>query len=191
MGELTPLPRGRAWWGGIEPIKGGAEPVKTIISALLSGLLLISIAAFSLLPRNARAPEQPIAFSHKIHAGDYQIPCLYCHTNARRSPVAGIPSVQLCMGCHKITAADRPEVQKLHGYWNRKEPIPWVKVYDQPDFVHFSHMSHVQAGIACQECHGPVETMDRIREAVILTMDRCVACHQRRQASLDCATCHK
>lgn len=165
--------------------------MKTIIIALLGGLLVFSLAAFSLLPRRERAPEQPIAFSHKIHAGDFQIPCLYCHANARRSPVAGIPSVQFCMGCHKITAADRPEVQKLQGYWNRKEPIPWIKIYDQPDFVHFSHLPHIRVGIACQECHGPIETMDRVREAVVLTMDRCAACHQKRQASLDCWTCHK
>jgi len=172
-------------------LKGGLEAVKTIIIALLGGLLLLSLAAFSLLPRKGGTLEQPIAFSHKIHAGDYQIACLYCHANARRSPVAGIPSVQFCMGCHKITAADKPEVQKLQGYWDRKEPIPWIKIYDQPDFVHFSHVPHVQAGIACQTCHGPIETMDRVREAVVLTMDRCVACHQKRQASLDCVACHK
>lgn len=137
------------------------------------------------------APEQPITFSHKIHAGNIKIPCLYCHVNARRSTVAGVPSVQLCMGCHENIAMDEPEVQKLLGYWTRKEPIPWVKVYDQPDFVYFSHKRHIRKGIACTECHGPVETMDRIEEVGVLDMDRCVSCHKERNASIDCLTCHK
>ena len=170
---------------------GGLEPVKTITLTLLSGLLLLGLAGFSRLPRSTGTLEQPIAFSHKIHAGDYQMPCLYCHANARRSTVAGIPSVQFCMGCHKITAADKPEVQKLKGYWDRKEPIPWIKIFYQPDFVHFSHVAHVRAGVACQTCHGAVQTMGRFEEQVLITMDRCVSCHREREASIDCVTCHK
>lgn len=154
-------------------------------------LLLAGGAAFLLTPGPEKAPEQPIAFSHKVHAGDYQIPCLYCHVSARRSAVAGIPSVQLCMGCHKITAMDKPEVKKLQEFWNQKRSIPWVKVYDQPDFVYFPHRPHLLKGIACQSCHGPVETMERVRQAVTLDMDRCVTCHMERKASIDCLTCHK
>ncbi len=159
-----------------------------IAVAVLGGAVGIVIAALS---RQEAGPVQPIAFSHKIHVGDNAIPCLFCHSGARRSSVAGVPSVQLCMGCHKITAADKPEVKKLHEYWNGKRPIPWVKIFDQPDFVHFPHESHVRAGIACQTCHGPVETMERVREAVRLEMDTCVTCHMERRASIDCVTCHK
>lgn len=108
------------------------------------------------------APEQPIAFSHKIHAGDNEIPCQYCHTEARRSPSAGVPSVNKCMGCHNEVATESPLIRQVSEYWENKEPIPWVKVHDLPDFVHFTHKRHVQAGIACQTCHGPVETMDKI-----------------------------
>jgi len=108
------------------------------------------------------APEQPIAFSHKIHAGDNDIPCQYCHTEARRSPSAGVPSVNKCMGCHNEVATESPLIRQLSEYWENKEPIPWIKVHDLPDFVHFTHKRHVQAGIACQTCHGPVETMDKI-----------------------------
>lgn len=162
------------------------------IGIIVPGLVIfITITGFSFLRSGQEAPAQPIDFSHKIHAGNYQIPCLYCHTNARRSPVAGVPSVQLCMGCHKITAADKPDVQKLKGYWDRKEPIPWVKIFGQPDFVSFSHVAHVRANIACEHCHGPIQHMERVHRAVDLTMDRCVGCHRDRQASIDCATCHK
>jgi hypothetical protein len=136
-------------------------------------------------------PNQSIAFSHRIHAGENQIPCLYCHTNARRSSVAGIPSVQRCMGCHKITAANKPGVQKLKEYWDRKEPIPWQKVTWMPDFVFFVHWPHVRGGIQCQTCHGPVETMDQMRPNTALTMDFCVGCHRQKKASIDCAVCHR
>lgn len=162
------------------------------IGIILFGLVIfITIAGFSFSRSGEEAPQQPIAFSHKIHAGNYQIPCLYCHANARRSTVAGVPSVQLCMGCHKITAADRPEVQKLKGYWDRQEQIPWVKIFGQPDFVAFSHVAHVRANVVCQTCHGPIQNMERVHRAVDLTMDQCLACHRDRQASVDCMTCHK
>ncbi len=75
-----------------------------------------------------RAPEQPINFSHRIHAGDNEIPCMYCHSYAERARVSGVPNVQRCMGCHKIIKPDSPEIQKVAGYWERKEPIPWIKV---------------------------------------------------------------
>lgn len=163
-----------------------------IIALILFPLVIfITIAESAVFRSRNEPPGQPIDFSHKIHAGDYRISCLYCHTNARRSPVAGVPSVQLCMGCHTITAADRPEVRKLKGYWDRQEPIPWIKIFGQPDFVAFSHVAHVRADVACEECHGPVQTMDRVHKAVDLTMDRCLGCHRDRQASIDCVTCHR
>jgi hypothetical protein len=158
--------------------------------SVLAVVLLQGLLDVVLLPPPARSTEQPIAFSHKVHADDYRVPCLFCHSNARRSSVAGIPSVQFCMGCHKITAADKPEVQKLKEYWDRREPIPWVKIFNQPHFVHFSHVAHVRVGIDCQTCHGPIQTMDQVRQTAALTMDRCVACHRERAASIDCATCH-
>src|SRR3989338_10956772 len=148
---------------------------KVIIAGVIS-LLVIGAILFTAYGR-VNGPEQPIKFSHKIHAGDFKIACEYCHSYARRSTVAGVPSVARCMGCHKVTALDKPEVKKLADYWNRKEAIPWVKIFDQPDFVYFSHEPHVLKGIACQICHGPVERMEQVREAVVLNMERCVTCH--------------
>lgn len=154
-------------------------------------LLSLAVGIGLALSRKSPAPLQPIAFSHKIHAGDYKIACEYCHSYARRSSVAGVPSVQLCIGCHKITALDKPEVRKLKGYWERKEPIPWTKIHDLPDFVIFTHKRHLLKGIACQTCHGPVETMDQMRQVASLEMGWCVSCHKEQRASLDCLDCHK
>ena len=112
---------------------------------------------------SAPGPVQPIFFSHVIHAGSYQIACQYCHANARRSSTAGVPSVERCMGCHKIVAAEgNPEVKKIHEYWERKEPIPWLRVFKIPEHAQFTHKPHVQAGVQCQTCHGRIEAMERV-----------------------------
>lgn len=143
------------------------------------------------------APGQPIAFYHSVHAGDNQIPCLYCHFNAERSPTAGVPSVQLCVGCHVpgsaiippaqaslgFPAADRDstwnaEALKLVGYWQRQEAIPWVRVHQLPAHAQFPHMSHVRVGVQCQTCHGPVEEMEEVYQFSSLQMGWCVDCHR-------------
>ena len=139
------------------------------------------------------SPTQPIDFNHRIHAGDNQIPCMYCHVQARRSISAGVPSVNKCMGCHAEVTPDRPQIRLLVSYWETKEPIPWIKVHDLPDFVHFTHKRHVQADIECQTCHGPVETMDVVSREAPVKMGLCLACHRENEVEhgTDCWTCHK
>jgi mono/diheme cytochrome c family protein len=139
----------------------------------------------------APAPAQPIEFSHVVHAGSYGIDCQYCHADARRSSYAGLPSVERCMGCHKIVAAQgNPEVQKLQEHWTRKQPIPWVRIHKVAGFVYFPHKRHIQKDVKCQECHGPVERMQRVAQVAPLTMGWCIACHAERRGPLDCVTCH-
>ncbi|MBI4950060.1 MAG: cytochrome c3 family protein [Deltaproteobacteria bacterium] len=140
-----------------------------------------------------RAPVQPINFSHKIHAGDNQIPCQYCHIYAERSRVSGVPNVKRCMGCHQIIKTDSPEIQKVASYWDKKEPIPWVKVYNLPDHVYFPHKRHVRAGVDCKNCHGDVASMARIEKVSSLQMGWCLSCHTKREVKngRDCWTCHK
>ena len=138
-------------------------------------------------------PKQPIYYSHKVHAGDNEIPCQYCHSGARKSDHAVIPAVSRCMGCHKmITKAVsedvkryQPEIDKLLDYHEKGEAIPWVKAHDLPDHVRFSHKPHVANGLECQTCHGPVEEFstgkklgwdDNLDQAP-LTMGWCVQCH--------------
>ena len=181
------------------------------------GLTLLAVALFLALSTRGQAagPAQPIAFSHQIHAGQYKMDCQYCHSEARRSEYAGIPSVSRCMGCHRITAADRPEVQKLAGFFNKNEPIPWVRVFKVPEYVYFPHKPHIRANVTCQTCHGPVETMAVVeartgqnlandllnlvglaRSSTPLTMGWCVECHttmnakEKTKAPLECVTCH-
>ena len=183
------------------------KPAALVGAAVFLGLLVGYWANAAFYP--GTSPEQPIEFSHRIHAGENEIPCLYCHTQARRSISAGVPRVSKCVGCHNEVATERPQIRKLMSYWQNQEPIPWIKVHDLPDFVHFTHKRHVSAyaraaGIECQTCHGPVETMDRIRVTsraidgsfqldAPWEMGRCLNCHKQNQVEhgLDCWTCHK
>jgi len=167
------------------------RPAATVALVGLIGIIAGFYANATLFTDTS--PEQPIAFSHKIHAGGNEIPCLYCHVQARRSISAGVPSVNECMGCHFEVATDRPQIRLLTRYWDTKEPIPWIKVHDLPDFVHFTHKRHVQAGIECQTCHGPVETMDVVSREAPLKMGLCLNCHKDNavENGTDCWTCHK
>ena len=179
------------------------------------------------------SPKQPIDYSHRLHAGELQIDCQFCHTAADKSRHAGIPSSDVCMKCHKIVTssfdvlqdemaqADKEkrkpkpiistELQKLYDSFGLDEAmqpmpdtepssIPWVRVHNLPDYVYFDHRAHVTAGVSCQKCHGPVESMERVRQVESLSMGWCVNCHRdaneqgiegkKVHASTDCAVCH-
>ena len=153
-------------------------------------------------------PDQPIPFNHKRHAGDRQIPCEYCHADARRSIVAGIPGLNTCMGCHKFVNTNADPIKFLTAKYKANEPIEWIKVHDLPDFVRFSHRMHVNAKgkngeklLQCQTCHGPVETMEVVGQWAPLQMGWCVDCHIKtevpqpgmdvmRHVPISCNTCH-
>jgi hypothetical protein len=155
--------------------------------------LIAGVAFLYNLPLDLRdrAPVQPIAFSHKKHAGDNGIPCLYCHRHAPKSRIAGVPAVSDCRACHLFISADAPEIRKLMDHWEKKEPIPWVRVYAVPDHVYFPHMMHIRAGLVCTACHGDVAAMERIKRSNKLNMGWCMDCHRKKKASIDCWTCHK
>lgn len=173
---------------------------KTIAAVLVFATLAVASVAlsqsFSVQMGANKGPTQPIKFSHKIHAGKLQMDCRFCHYGAYKSQWANIPAMSTCMGCHKIAVADRPEIIKLTGFWDRGEQIPWVKVHVLPDHVKFNHKRHVQSGYTCQECHGPVQEMDVVYQYSSLKMGWCVSCHrqnlndQKRPATMDCLVCH-
>jgi hypothetical protein len=175
----------------IVPTLRALAPAARLIAVTLLGLALGYWVNAAYLP--GTSPTQPIEFSHKIHAGDFEIPCQYCHVQARRSMSAGVPSVNKCVNCHKSIATEKPQIRKVMHYWRNQEPIPWIKVHDLPDFVYFPHKRHVAAQIECQTCHGPVETMERVSRVAPVKMGECLACHKQHKVEhgLDCWTCHK
>lgn len=156
------------------------------------------------------APEQPIKFSHKIHAGDDKIDCNYCHSSARHSKTSGIPSLNVCMNCHKYIDGSHgktftyngeeysmeDEIKKVYAaldydpstqtYGDNPTPVKWVKVHNLPDHVFFSHAQHVTAGKQkCQTCHGPVEEMEVLKQQEPLTMGWCINCHRETKVSTE------
>jgi hypothetical protein len=157
------------------------------IGAVVAVLVLMYILPLDLLERS---PIQPLNFSHKLHAGVNGIQCLYCHHNATKSPVAGIPSMADCRACHLYISPDAPQIKKLMEYWDKHEPVPWIRVYSLPDHVYFPHMMHIRASIDCTTCHGNVATMERITRKASLKMGWCLECHRQHKASIDCWTCH-
>jgi len=155
-------------------------------------------------------PIQPIHYSHKIHAGDNEINCKYCHSAARVSKNAGIPSLNVCMNCHKnisevaeSTATPEyskayydGEIQKLYtavgwdkakqAYTGKTQPVKWVRIHNLPDFVYFNHSQHVTvAGVECQTCHGPVQEFEIMKQYSKLTMGWCIDCHRKTDVKME------
>ncbi len=206
------------------------------VGAGLALLALITALGAARLPGHQQGytPEQPIEFSHLLHAGELKMDCLYCHHGAESSRHAGLPAASTCMNCHQfVTApiaeiraedqralvAERPaepvvstELAKLYDALAidpltglplpSRDPhtIRWEKIHVLPDFVYFDHRAHVTVGIDCAACHGPVDSMLRVRQDQTLTMGFCIDCHRRSSsegvagldvnASTDCSTCH-
>ena len=183
---------------------------------LVSAIVLLLVSAYLMFGYFMQVgvdqgyqPIQPIHYSHKIHAGDNKIDCNYCHSSARRSKTSGVPSLNVCMNCHKSiseVAEDTAtpeyskefydgEIAKLYDavgwdpenmqYTGETKPVQWVRIHNLPDFVYFNHSQHVTvAGVQCQKCHGPVEEMEIMEQFAPLTMGWCINCHKETNVKL-------
>jgi len=167
--------------------------------ALAVGAVMLSAYAGASSSQH-RTVIQPIAFPHTVHVQKLGINCLYCHNAANKSMDPGLPAVSTCMGCHNAIGPDRPandlhgnkpykspEIQKLYNYANQTAvfagmgpkaiPIPWNRVHKLPEYVHFPHTRHINAGVTCQTCHGQIQNMERVYQFSSLNMGWCVSCH--------------
>jgi len=163
--------------------------------ALAAGAVMLSAYSGASSSQN-HSPIQPIAFPHPVHVQKLGMNCLYCHNAANKSMDPGLPAVSTCMGCHTMIGPDRPatdlgpkrtsaELQKLYKYANSPsvgvgmqpgaKPIPWVRIHKLPEYVHFPHMRHVNAGVTCQTCHGQIQNMSRVYQYSSLNMGWCVS----------------
>ena len=198
-------------WEGIK--KNTFLHVMFVIFALLMSAYVLFGTLFKVGVDQGYQPVQPIVFSHKIHAGDNKIDCQYCHSSAKHSKHSGIPSVNVCMNCHKniaevaettvVELEDRTlgkaeldkEIAKVYKaagwdadeleYTGNTKPIKWVRIHNLADFVYFNHSQHVTvAGVQCQKCHGPVEEMEEMYQHSPLTMGWCIDCHRETDVDL-------
>jgi hypothetical protein len=166
--------------------------IRWIVGVLTVALVIAGV--FFLTARSRAASESPIEFNHQVMV-QVGITCLFCHTDATRSPAAGMPSVEKCMGCHDVIATEASAIQQVADYWQRGEPIPWPRVNQLPRFVYFSHRVHVVAGgFNCERCHGDVGRMAEAQPVARMNMGWCLGCHnqQPNQDQLrDCVVCHQ
>lgn len=164
----------------------------SVFRLVLAGIVLVAMAAVvgpmicvrtSYINHVDRRLEQPIEFDHRHHVRDDGIPCLYCHSAAASGPSAGVPTTELCMGCHAQIWRNSPLLEMVRRSYFSGQPIVWNRVHRVPDFVFFHHGIHVQSGIDCTRCHGNVDTMARVYRAAPLSMSWCLDCHRRGRAS--------
>ncbi len=179
---------------------------------MLAGILLISSFVFtsgcfwqspnaadraskSIGYNTGYSPEQPIPFSHELHVGKHSIQCQYCHNQVEFSKNSNVPALSTCMNCHQqVNGTQKPEnIKKLREAFAENKPVEWVKVHMLADHVQFNHQAHIQSGVNCQTCHGPIEKMPQVYQFSDLSMGWCINCHRQpeNKAPLNCTTCHQ
>ncbi len=165
-----------------------------VVTALVVALVAKTAidGLYSVGVQQGYAPTQPIAYSHKLHAGDLEIACQYCHTGAEIGRSANIPSPNICMNCHTHVQNVQgkegisPEIAKIYAAVENNQPIEWVRVHNLPDLAYFNHSQHVAVGgIECQTCHGPIQEMEVVGQHSALTMGWCIDCHRQTEIATE------
>lgn len=175
-----------------EKLQAGLKNVaanKTVRSAIVWAFILLATKAtfdgmYGIGVHQGYAPKQPIAFSHKLHAGEMKINCAYCHTGVYKGKQSGIPSANICMNCHNAIKRESPEIQKIYTAIETNKPIEWVRVHNLPDLAYFNHAQHTNVGgLECKNCHGEIEKMEVVQQRSTLTMGWCIDCHRKTEVN--------
>lgn len=172
-------------------------------------LVLVAVVAFAITyivtkperEQIGHAPEQPIPFSHKQHAGQLGIDCRFCHVGVEKGRQATIPGLNVCMNCHSKIRTESPAIQQIKAHVDSGKPFFWKRVHRLPEYVYFDHSVHLAKGFDCMQCHGEIKTMDTVRQVRALTMGSCLECHKgvhKVQPGVDsakgptnCSACHR
>ncbi|GAB3898016.1 c-type cytochrome [Spirosoma agri] len=184
---------------GAQPVSSFGQRLKDGLSGAFNNSTLRSIViwlfllvatketldgAYSIGIQQGYAPKQPIAYSHKLHAGQYKIDCNYCHTGVNKGKSATIPAANICMNCHGVIKKESPEIQKIYTAIEQNRPIEWIRVHNLPDLAYFNHAQHVNVGnVQCQTCHGDIEKMEVVEQRSSLTMGWCIDCHRKTEVN--------
>jgi hypothetical protein len=171
-----------------KPVGRGGQ----VVAFVLGAVILLSMALFyDRLYPGYKGELQPIPFSHRVHAREKHISCVFCHSGATDTARAGVPPLETCMLCHKDIAIEYPPIKDLRDHYYSGKPVYWEQVYRVPDFVYFDHSMHVHRQVDCGKCHGGVMEMDRITLAEDVNMGFCIGCHKDYGVTHDCFTCHR
>jgi Cytochrome c7 and related cytochrome c/Class III cytochrome C family len=156
-------------------------PLALAVGAGGAGAGVTGLIWYYFSPKNLQvgyAPEQPVPYSHKLHAGELGIDCRYCHANVERSQEAMVPPTETCMGCHAVVKKDSEKLAALRASWQSGEPMQWIRVHKLPDHVYFDHSVHLAVGVGCSSCHGRIDQMDVVRLDKPIAMGWCLECHR-------------
>jgi menaquinone reductase, multiheme cytochrome c subunit len=159
------------------------ETLKKWVNLLVLGapVYLVALIAYGVTPEALRIgyqPDQPVPYSHALHAGELGMDCRYCHSVVERSPKAAIPPAGVCMNCHSTVRKDSDALLPIRQAFAENVPVKWTRVTDLPDYVYFNHQAHVNASVGCESCHGRVDQMVKVYQAKSLTMEWCLECHK-------------
>jgi ferredoxin len=129
-------------------------------------------------------PNQPVPYSHKLHAGDMGMDCRYCHWSVEKGAFAAVPPTQTCMNCHSKVRTTSEKLEPIRQSWANDKPVEWVQIHNLPDFVYFDHSAHLNAGVGCESCHGRIDQMVKVSQEKPLTMGWCLDCHRNPEPNL-------
>jgi hypothetical protein len=171
----------------IFPKKANVLPHVSLAGALFGGVFAILIVWYYFSPEYTDvgyAPEQPVPYSHRLHAGQLGMDCRYCHNWVDVSKHANLPATQTCMNCHSQIRTESLLLLPVRESWATGQPIEWVKVHHLPDYAHFTHAQHVNNGVGCETCHGRIDQMEVVRQVEPLSMGWCLECHRQPELYL-------
>ena len=160
------------------------------VSSLVLLTAILAVVGLAPSQQTLRGPIQPLPFSHQQHAGALSLDCKMCHVNPDPGELMTYPATATCMTCHSSIKTDSPHIQELAKVASENRSIEWVRVYEVPGFVYFSHRTHLAAGVTCQKCHGELQTRERVFVDGDMTMSGCMNCHVENSAPIDCNFCH-
>ncbi|HMB93659.1 MAG TPA: cytochrome c3 family protein [Rhodothermales bacterium] len=171
----------------IFPKKANVLPHVSLAGALFGGVFLILIVWYYFSPEYTDvgyAPEQPVPYSHRLHAGQLGMDCRYCHNWVDVSKHANLPATQTCMNCHSQIRTESLLLLPVRESWATGQPVEWVKVHHLPDYAHFTHAQHVNNGVGCETCHGRIDQMEVVQQVEPLSMGWCLECHRQPELYL-------
>ncbi len=165
------------------------DRARPLVGLLIVGvpLYLVGLFYYGASPKTIDVgymPEQPVPFSHALHAGKLGMDCRYCHTTVERAAHAALPSTEICMNCHARIGVNQPSLSPVRQSYAEGTPVPWIRVHDLPDFVYFDHSAHISRGVSCVSCHGRVDRMEKVYQAEPLRMGWCIECHRNPEPHL-------
>jgi len=164
-----------------------AFPHLSLVGVLLGGVLTVAFVWYYFSPEYTDvgyAPEQPVAYSHRLHVDQLGLGCQYCHSFATIADVSNVPATETCMNCHGVVKPQSLSLEMVRESWATGNSIPWVKVHQLPDYAQFSHAAHTNVGVGCETCHGRIDQMDVVYQVEPLSMGWCLECHREPERYL-------